>query len=151
VGLVRKVICVLVAGITLFAVGALFHLVVPLVAPSITPQFGNAALFRPWSEWTSTYMVLHPFGFAVVFTAFFLLLRSRGGISNGCQGGLLYGVGVFLVGSLPVFLLALASFQVSFEVVVSWALQSACQYTIAGVAVGWIAGPAKSHGGPLAK
>lgn len=144
----RSAICVLVAGITLFAVGALFHFAVPVVAPNIEPQFGNAALFRPWPEWTSTYMSIHPFGFAVVFTAVFLLLRARGGVAGNWQGGLEYGLGLFLVGSLPVYLLAFASFQVSSEVIVSWVLQSACQYSVAGVAVGWVAGPVER--GPTA-
>jgi hypothetical protein len=142
VSVVRKALCVLVAGMTLFAVGALFHLVVPLVAPGIPPQFSNAALFRPWPGWTSTYMFLHPFGFAPVFTSVFLLLRSSGGISSDWQGGLLYGFGVFLVGSLPVYMLVFASFQVSIEVIISWILQSAIQYILAGVAIGWMAGPA---------
>ena len=143
VGAGRSAICVLVAGMTLFAVGALFHLAVPLVAPNIEPQFGNAALFRPWTGWTSTYMALHPFGFGVVFTAVFLWLRARSGVAGNWQGGLAYGFGVFLVGSLPVYLLAFASFQVSSAVIVSWVLHSACQYILAGVAVGWVAGPAK--------
>lgn len=138
-GVGRRVACVVVAGMTLFAIGAVFHLMVPLVASGIPPQFGNAALFRPWTGWTSTYMALHPFGFAVVFTAVYVLLRARGGVAGGWRGGLAYGFGVFLVGSLPVFLLAFASFQVSPDVIISWVLQSTCQYLAAGAAVGWVA------------
>ncbi len=144
-GVGRRAACLVVAGMTLFAVGALFHLTVPLVAPGIPLQFGNAALFRPWDGWTSTYMALHPFGFAVVFTAAYLLLWARGGVAGGWWGGLVYGFGVFLVGSLPVYLLAFASFQVSPAVIVCWVLQSACQYLAAGAAVGWVA----RHAEPL--
>jgi hypothetical protein len=46
---------------------------------------------------------------------------------------------VFLVGSLPIFLITYASFTVSVEIVASWVLQNACQYLLAGAAVGVVA------------
>jgi hypothetical protein len=137
-GVGRAAACVLVAGLTLFVVGALFHLAVPWVAPAIPPQFGNAALFRPWAGWTSTYMALHPFGFGLVFAVVYIALRARCRVAPGWRGGLLYGLGVFLVGSLPIYLLAFASFMVSPEVIASWVAQSLCQYSAAGAAMGWV-------------
>jgi len=136
------------AGCTLFAVGAAFHFAVPVVAPTVPPQFGNAGLFRPWAGWTSTYMALHPFGFGVVFAATYLILRSRNGVSRGWRGGLEYGAVVFLVGSLPVYLLVFASFEVSHEVVACWVVQSVCQHTAAGVAIGLAARHAVPLYGP---
>jgi hypothetical protein len=141
----RGAVCVVAAGLTLFAVGAVFHLAVPLVAPGIPPQFGNTALFRPWGGWTSTYMLLHPFGFGVVFAAVYLALSARGAVARGWRGGLVYGAGVFVVGSLPVYLLAFASFEVSPEVIAAWVAQSACQYTAAGAALGWVARRAEAE------
>jgi hypothetical protein len=141
-GVGRGIRCSLVAGATMFMVGALFRLAVPLIAPTIPPQFENTALFRPWAEWTSTYMVLHPFGFGVVFAAVYLVLRARHGVAGGWRGGFAYGAVVFAVGSFPVYLLALASFQVSAEVIASWIAQSWCQYTAAGAAIGLVAGQA---------
>jgi len=135
----RKAVCVVVAGLTLFAVGALFHFAVRLIAPGIPPQFENVPLYRPWLGWTSTDMVLHPFGFGVVFAAMFLALVARGAVARGWRGGLVYGLGVFVVGSLPVYLLAFASFQMSPEVATAWVTQSACQYAAAGAANGWVA------------
>jgi hypothetical protein len=46
---------------------------------------------------------------------------------------------VFLVGSLPIFLIAYASFTVSVEVIGAWVLQNACQYLLAGASVGVVA------------
>ena len=135
----RGAACVFSAGATLFAVGGLFHLAVPAIAPSIPPQFEEAALFRPWAGWTSTYMALHPFGFGAAFAAAYLGLWARCGSFGGWRGGLAYGAGLFLVGALPVYLLAYASFRVSPEVIASWTGQAACQYSAAGAAVGWIA------------
>lgn len=152
-GIGRKVSCALIASVTLFVVGALFHFALEVVAPAIPPQFGNRALFRPWAGWTFIYMVLHPLAYGVVFAAFYLVLVTRCGVARGWRGGLGYGAAVFLVGSLPVYSLAYASFQVSFDVILSWVAQSACQYMIAGAATGWVAGLAttadSSHNLPL--
>jgi len=136
-------VCVAVAAAVLLAVGVLFHFGLPIAAPDIPPQFGNATLFRPWAGWTSTYMLLHPLWFGAVFAAVYLGLRSRGGLRVGWRGGVVYGAGVFLVGSLPVYLLAYAAFQVSPEVISWWVAQSLCQYLAAGAALGAVAGPAE--------
>lgn len=138
-GLGRRVLCVVVAGVSLFVVGALFHFAIPMVAPTIPAQFANPELFRPWGGWTSTYMLLHPFGYGAIFALIYLALLGRGGLVPGWRDGLLYGAAVFVVGSLPVFLLAFASFQVSTDIIVSWMAQSVCQYLAAGVAVGLVA------------
>ncbi len=134
----RYLLCLCAAGITQFVVGTVFHFLVPLIAPSIPPQYANTGLFRPWTGWTSTYMVLHPFGFGAVFAATYFVLLSVARIEAGWLSGLLYGLSVFLVGSLPVFLLVLASFRVSPEIIAAWIFQNGCQYLIAGFVVGTV-------------
>ena len=64
---------------------------------------------------------------------------STAAMPPGWRGGLLYGLGVFAVGGLPVYLLAFASFRVSPEIIASWVAQAACQYLVAGAAVGAVA------------
>lgn len=110
-----------------------------MIAPGIPPQFLNAALFRPWPGWTYTYMVIHPFGNGFIFVAVLLNLGRWSAFPSGGRGGLVYGGGVFVVGSLPVYLQAFASFQVSPEVILSWVVQSLAQYVLAGMALGCVA------------
>ena len=131
--------CSIAVGITMFLVGVVFYFLVPFIAPGIKPQYENLALYRDWKEWTSTYMTIHPFIFAPVFATVFLKLRLATSFPAGIKGGFIYGVGVFCVGSLPVFLLAFASFQVSVEILLSWIVQNLCQYLAAGVAIGAVA------------
>jgi hypothetical protein len=135
----RRTLCVVAAGATLFAVGALFHFAVPIIAPTIPKQYEDKGLFRPWTGWTSTYMVFHPFVYGAVFATIYLVLLARGGLAPGWRDGLRYGLGVFFVGSLPVYLLAYASFMVSPGAIASWITQCACQYLAAGVAIGLVA------------
>ncbi len=138
----RRMICVLTAALALFVVGGVFHLGVPAVAPGLPPQYADPALFRPWAGWTRAYMLIHPLWFGAVFAAAYLVLQSRGALPLGWRGGLLYGLGVFAVGGLPVYLLAFASFRVSTQIIASWVAQAACQYLVAGAAVGAVAGRA---------
>ena len=131
--------CSIAVGITMFLVGVVSYLLVPVLAPEIAQQYDEVELFRPWRGWTSTYMLIHPFIFAPVFAAVFLKLRIANSLPSGIKGGLVYGAGVFCVGSLPVFLLAFASFQMSVEMFLSWIVQNLCQYLAAGVAIGAVA------------
>ena len=83
-------------------------------------------------------MAIHPFVYGIAFAAVFLGLRRWSAFPAGVRGGLVYGAGVFVVGSLPVYLLAFASFQVSPEVILSWIAQSLAQYALAGMALGCV-------------
>lgn len=125
----------------MFFVGSAFHLIVPALFPDVHLQYETQSeLFRRWNgTWTKSYMMVHPFLYGSVFAAVFLTLRMRTAFPSGLSGGLAYGAGVFLAGSLPVFVLAFASFQVSAEIISLWILQNLCQYLVAGVAVGMVA------------
>ena len=76
------------------------------------------------------------------FTAVFFGAWAMVGSENlgGVRDGLLYGLAVFAVGSLPVFMLNMASSLVSAGAIVAWVLQSLCQYALAGLALGWYCG-----------
>jgi hypothetical protein len=135
----------LLCGAVLFAVGVAFHFLTPLAAPWLAAEYRNEALFRPWGEWTRAYMLAHPWLFGALFAgAFFGARAAFGAQLSGARAGLLYGLAVFAVGALPIYTLNLASFQVSAGVVVSWAVQSLCQYVLAGLALGWYCGRAGS-------
>ena len=64
-------------GLVIFAVGALFHLLVPVCFPSTEKEYTNSTLFRPWTGWTRYYMIAHPFGFSIIFTLAFAWLRGE--------------------------------------------------------------------------
>ncbi len=135
----RQLLCVVLAAAVWFAVGGVFYFAVPRLVPSIPPQFENDALYRPWSEWTSTYMALHPLWYAPLFALAFLWLRKRG-LFSGLDGGIAYGLAVFALGGLPGYLLSYASFQISTKVFASWVFQSLCQHVVTGVVLAEVSG-----------
>ncbi len=131
--------CSIVAGIMMFLIGSVFFFLVPVMFPEIEQLYQNIALFRPWRESTSTYMMLHPFLYGPIFAAVFLALRKGTTFPAGIRGGFLYGAGVFSVGSLPIFVLEFAAFQVTADLIGLWIFQNLCQYLAAGIAVGCVA------------
>ena len=112
----------LLAGATLFAVGAVFHVSTPWLVPSIPIAYrDHPGVFRPWTGWTRIYMMLHPFGYGLIFAWVFGVVHdaSKDGRIH-TAGGAAYGFLVFLVGCLPVYLLNYASFPVPGVILVSW-------------------------------
>jgi hypothetical protein len=85
------------------------------------------------------YMIFHPFGHGVVFALVYCAPRSWCAFPSGWRGGCAFGACVFLVGSLPIFLIDYASFTVSGEIIASWMFQNACQYLLSGALVGIVA------------
>ena len=129
-----------VAGLVLLGVGCLFHFVlVPALAPGLEKEYENRALFRSLAGWPGTYMLLHPLVYGLLFAGAFRLVGGVERAETWWQGllvGACFGLAVFLVGSLPVYLLNYASFAVSPLVIQAWVAQSLCQYVAAGAALG---------------
>jgi hypothetical protein len=124
----------LLAGAVMFACGAAFHALVPALAPSIQAEYENTPVFREWAGPTRTYMVLHPFGYGLVFASAYELTRRDA--TGTLSGGAVFGGLVFLVGALPIYLLMFASLRVPAAVVACWAIQGSAQYAAAGAALG---------------
>ena len=125
----------IIAGVVMLLIGTVFHLVIPQYFSVVSAAYTNKALFRPWGGWTRAYMLIHPllFGFLFAGTYHLLVAPNRAnGFLRGMRGGILYGTGVFLVGSLPIFALVYTSFLVPPQVVASWVVQNAFQYLAAG-------------------
>jgi hypothetical protein len=135
--------CLLV-GSVLFAVGYLFYILNPVLVPSIPKAYkDHPELFRPWPwpGWTQSYMIFHPFGYGFVFVVAFMLVRDAGRQDRrfrGTAGGAAFGALVFLVGSLPVFLMVYASMRVPEVILASWVVQNLAQYTAAGALLGCV-------------
>jgi hypothetical protein len=122
----------LLAGTVMFAIGAAFHWLLPILAPWIAALY-VPPVFRPWCGWTRTYMIIHPFWFGLAFAWLFIVLEPR---ARTALAGARFGATLFLVGALPVYLLCFASIAIPWQVVVCWLIQGLTQYVLAGAALG---------------
>lgn len=131
----------LVAGAMLFAVGTVFHFALPSLVPALSTAYtDHPELFRTWPGWTRTYMICHPFLYGFVFASGFHALQTmkKESIYFGTMAGAFYGMLVFVMGSLPVYLLNYASLRVPSIVIMAWVFQSLLQYTAAGALLGCV-------------
>src|SRR5262249_10796643 len=80
------------------------------------------------------YSVLYSLGFGVLFGSVYELLRARRALPPGVRGGMIYGIGAFLVGILPSQAGWRDKIFDPMELV-----QLAFQYLAAGAAVGAVA------------
>jgi hypothetical protein len=131
----------ILASLVLLGVGCVFHFVlVPVLAAGLKKEYENRALFRDLGGWSGTYMILHPLVYGLLFAGAFRLVGGVEKAETWRQGflvGVGFGLAVFLVGSLPVYLLNYASFAVSPRVIQAWVVHSLCQYVAAGAALGF--------------
>lgn len=143
----------LVAGVAIFSIGTALHFAAPLLVPALRIAYDDhPELFRAWPGWTRTYMICHAFAYGFVFAGGFHVFRAikKESIPAGLIAGALFGVFVFAIGSLPVYLLNYASLRVPGIVSTSWVVQSLLQYTVTGAVLGWMTdrvlarGPARS-------
>jgi hypothetical protein len=92
--------------------------------------FGNRSPPDQLLDWP--YLLVHSFGFGVVFAAIYEELRARGALPPGIRGGLAYGMGVFLAAMLLPVYPAAADHAVLL-------IQLACQCVTAGASVSAVA------------
>ncbi|MBY0522063.1 MAG: hypothetical protein K2R98_01615 [Gemmataceae bacterium] len=138
----RIVLIGILSGCVMLLIGSLFHVVWPILLPTLSDEYAAPSLFRPWEGGTRAYMLIHPLVVGVLLAgAFAWLVRKAGPDSplRGVWGGARFGLGVCLIGSLPIFALDFASFRVSALVIATWAVQNAIQYVAAGAVLGrWL-------------
>jgi hypothetical protein len=122
----------LLAGVVMFAVGAMFHWLIPVFVPLIDALY-KMPPFRPLPGWPLYYFIAHPFWFGFALAWLFTLLEPR---TRTAVAGARFGAVLFLVGALPVYLLTHASIAMPWPVVLCWLLQGFSQYVLAGAALG---------------
>ena len=127
----RILTCGLLGGTVMFVTGALFHWLVPILAPWIAALY-TPPVFRPWPGWTRTYMIAHPFWFGFAFVWLFTVLEPR---MQTTVAGARFGAVLFLVGALPIYLLCYAAVAIPRPIIVCWLLQGFAQYVLAGAAL----------------
>jgi hypothetical protein len=116
----------------MFAVGAMFHWLMPVFAPAIAALY-TMPPFRPLPGWPWYYFVAHPFWFGFAFAWLFTALEPR---TPTAVAGARFGAVLFLLGALPVYLLTYTSIAMPSQILLSWLLQGLSQYVLAGAALG---------------
>jgi hypothetical protein len=124
----------LVAGIAMLAVSMILTQLENIFLPSIAAEYGNIAMFRPWSDPLMSLMFVYPF--LLGFILAWVWNRAKPLFVSGSvwQKGARFGLFFWLVSSIPGMFISYSSFQVSFTMILVWLAGG----LINGVVSGWI-------------
>jgi len=124
----------LFTGFLFLVIDAVLSQIFPFMFPHIRREY-TALVFRDYGNWAFTYEKLHHFLVGYLFTLFFGILQQYISlhISNPYAVGVVYGMGICVLGTYPIFAYNFALLHVSRSLMFSWMLNNLIQYTLGGI------------------
>lgn len=124
----------IVAGLVNLVASFILSQVTNILWPSLSAEYINSAIFRPWSDPLMSLYFLYPFllGFVLawVWDKTHKLIAGKTDFDKAYKFGLSY----WLVAGLPGMFITYSSFQVSLALVLSWTISG----LVEGVLAGWV-------------
>lgn len=122
----------LIAGIAALVVGFGLNWLAGIVFPSITQEYQNTAIFRPWTDPLMMIYFAYPFILGIVLAYLWSVLQkqlSGDSTNKAFQFAKLY----FVIATIPGMFISYTSFQVSFLMILSWTASGFLQAFVAGL------------------
>ena len=125
----------LLAGVAMLAINMILGMLVfDRLIPSLSQEYTNPALFRPWSDPLMSLMFLTPIITGFIMAWLWNYTKPAFGHLSGSQAGLMLGFIIWLLG-LPGMVISLATFPVSFVMVLSWTISNLIQFPVGGLII----------------
>lgn len=122
----------LAAGAAMLVVGFAAGYLFMFIFPSLTAEYSNTALFRPWADPIMSFYFVHPFAVGLILAWVWSRVRGVVGGAGWAAKGVRFGLGYLLV-TIPGMLISYASFPLSLLMVVSWSVSILMQALVAGL------------------
>ena len=111
----------LLAGVSIFVVGIVLTPLLNLIFPSLSGEYANIGLFRPWDDPVMSLYYLYPFILGVVLA--WAWDRTRKLLTGtNVEKIKKFALGYWFVAGFPGMFITYASFQVSFSMVLAWSI-----------------------------
>ena len=121
----------LIAGAVMLIVGMILNWLWGVLFPSISSEYQNTAIFRPFTDPLMSYIFIHPFVVGLILAWVWDktkgLFRQRDVFWRCCQFATAYWVV-----TIPGMLISYSSFQVSLMLIITWSLTILGQVIAAG-------------------
>jgi hypothetical protein len=126
----------LVAAVVMLVAAMAIGWACSLAFPSLTSEYSNTALFRPWSDPLMWVFFVQPFWMGIGLA--WLWNRVKGSFTEvtAVQKGIAFTSAVWAVTSIPGILMSYSSFPISLLMVLTWLISSLIQLLLAGVVLG---------------
>lgn len=115
----------LIAGAAILIVGMAVNWLLGVLFPSLASRYQNPAIFRPWDD----PLMMAYFGYPFVLGVAASYLWDKVKAKSALEFAKLY----FVIATIPGMYITLSSFQVSYGMVLSWALVGFVQAFVAGM------------------
>ena len=123
----------LIAGLVLFIFGMAVNWLMAFLFPSLTAEYQNGNIFRPWTDPLMTAYFAHPFIFGIVAAYLWNLLKDKIKGTKPREKALGFANIYFLIATVPGMFITYTSFKLSLLMVLSWVILGYFQAFIAGL------------------
>ena len=128
----NKIIFGIWAGLAMLIAGLAISRLFGMFFPSINAEYVNPAIFRPWSDPLMSLYFLYPFILGLILAFFWEMIKVSVKGINAWQKGINFGLGYFVLATIPGMFITYSSFKVSLVLVISWAVVGLIDAIIAG-------------------
>ena len=130
----------LLTGAAMLAVNFGFGVIANKLAPSLSEEYQNESVFRPFSDPRMLLMWLQPIAAGIVISWIWIRIGHAVPGRTAASKGMNFALAWFLLG-LPGMIISYGSFQVSGEMVMSWTLGNGLQAVAAGSVLATLSKP----------
>ena len=119
------------AGIAILIVSVVLSFVFSYVFPSIGVEYKNLNIFRSWGDPLMSLFYLYPFLLGIILSFAWSKVKSllRG---SWIRKSITFGVMYFIVAGIPGMFMTISSFQLSWQIVLSWTIAGLVEALAAG-------------------
>lgn len=121
----------LIIGIVNLIIGIILNIVLNSLVPTIGLEYQNPAIFRPWQDPLMMAFFAYPFIFAFIAVYFWNIIGKKF-TGSETQKAFQFAKLYFIIATIPGMFATYTSFQISFLMVLNWAVVGFIDAFIAG-------------------
>jgi hypothetical protein len=122
----------LLAGAAMLVLSVGISFLFNTVFPGLKAEYVNPALFRPWSDPLMSLYFVYPFVLGLILAWFWSRIKSTIKEKSAMKRGFRFGIGYWIIASVPGMFITYSSFPVSLLMVLSWSAAGFLEVWCAG-------------------
>ncbi len=123
----------LLAGVGIFVISIAVSFFSQLIMPTITSEYTNQNVFRPWTDPLMSLFYVYPFVLGVLLSVMWDKTKKLLTDKEYYMRGLKFGFWYWVASSIAGMFITYSSFQVSLPLVISWSVGGLFEAIAAGL------------------
>ena len=122
----------IIAGFANLVVGMVLNQIYNFLAPSLSQEYLNSALFRPWNDPLMSLYFAYPFVLGIVLAWFWNMTKALVKGNSEFEKAYKFGFVYWLIAGLPGMFITYSSFPVTFTMILAWSVSGLVEAVVAG-------------------